>query len=248
MVRASLRTADLARAAQMSAQQVRNYEASGLLPPVERAPSGHRRYSGQHLAALETARLLVGGYGWDAARAILAAAHGGDLAGALALLDARHAALDRTRQQLAQTLAALGAIAGRAADEPSPRAAPGLRTGTGLRVAAAARLAGVRVSAVHFWEGLGLLQPAREPGSNYRLYDERQLRRLRVVALLRAGGYDFDAIRATLDELDAGEPARAVAAIERRRGELAAQSWRCLRAAAALYEYASDYLGGLAGA
>ena len=63
-LRDSLRTVDLARAVGVSVQQVRNYEAQGLLPEVARSGSGYRLYTERHLAALKTARALVGGYGW----------------------------------------------------------------------------------------------------------------------------------------------------------------------------------------
>ena len=62
-LRHALRTIDLARAAGISVQQVRNYESLGLLPPAERSKSGYRLYTECHLAALKTARGLVGGYG-----------------------------------------------------------------------------------------------------------------------------------------------------------------------------------------
>ncbi len=231
-----LRTTDLAEAVQISVQQVRNYEASGYLPAVERSPSGYRRYTQRHLAALIAARQLIGGYGWARSRQFMQAAHAGRLADALALIDERHAELDRTRQQLAQTLATLQVLAAQLPVATQPRGARRLRVG------AAARLVGVRVSALRFWEQEGLLHPSREEGSKYRLYDERQLRRLQVVALLRQGNYDFDAIRTTLAELEAGQPQRAVAAIEQRRGELARLSWRCLQALATFQAYASDYL------
>ncbi|HEX7733998.1 MAG TPA: MerR family DNA-binding transcriptional regulator [Ktedonobacteraceae bacterium] len=58
-----LRTIDLAQAGHISVQQVRNYEAGGFLPPVERGSNGYRRYTPRHLAALKTARGLVRGYG-----------------------------------------------------------------------------------------------------------------------------------------------------------------------------------------
>jgi DNA-binding transcriptional MerR regulator len=106
------------------------------------------------------------------------------------------------------------------------------------------RLVGVRVSALRFWEQQGLLQPIRENGSKYRLYDEQQLRRLGIVALLRQANYDFAAIRTTLDELEAGQSQRAVAAVEQRRSELASMSWRCLEAMAAFYAYISEFLDG----
>ena len=202
---------------------------AGLSRPVERSPSGYRRYTPQHLAALRAAKQLIGGYGWPRTRQIMGALHGGQRAEALALIDERHAELAATRQQLAETLAALSLLTTQLPTVAHPRAAPRLRVG------AAAQLVGVRVSALRFWEQQGLLHPVRDDESNYRLYDEQQLRRLRIVALLRQANYDFPAIRTTLNELEAGEPQRAVAAVELRRNELAANSWRCLQALATLH-------------
>jgi DNA-binding transcriptional MerR regulator len=231
-----LRTKDLAQAVNISVQQVRNYEAGGFIPAAERSPSGYRRYTRQHLAALKTVRQLIGGYGWQRAQQIMQALHRGERAEALALIDARHAELDRTRLQLEHTLAALSVVAAQLPGAAHARVAERLRVGE------AARLVGVRVSALRFWEQQGLVQPIRERGSNYRLYDEQQLRRLRIVALLRQANYDTPAIRTTLHELEASQPRRALAAVEERRSQLAAMSWRCLQAMAALYAYASEFL------
>ncbi len=235
-VRANLRTVDLAQAACISVQQVRNYEASGFIPAAERSASGYRRYTRRHVVALLAARQLAGAYGSALAQQIMEAAHAGRLAHALALVDRRHAELAATRAQLDDTLAALHVLAEQLPAPPHPHAAERLRAG------AAARLVGVRVSALRFWETQGLLQPSRERGSNYRLFDERQLRRLRIVALLRQANYDFAAIRTTLDELEAGRPQRAVAAVEQRRSQLAALSWRCLEALAALHAYLREFV------
>jgi DNA-binding transcriptional MerR regulator len=233
-----LRTKDLARAVHISVQQVRNYEASGFLGAVQRSPSGYRRFTRLHLEALKTARHLIAGYGRPVAQQIMQALHQGRLSDALALIDERHAELTRTRLQLEQTLAALSVLAAQLPSKTQPHFSERLRVG------AAARLVGVRVSALRFWEQQGLLQPRREKGSNYRLYDEQQLGRLRIVALLRQANYDFGAIRTTLEELEAGQPQRAIAAVEQRRGELAGMSWRCLEAMAAFYAYTSEFLDG----
>jgi DNA-binding transcriptional MerR regulator len=235
-VGAYLRTKDLAQAVHVSVQQVRNYEASGFIPAVERSPSGYRRYTQQHLVALKTARHMIAGYGWQRAQQIMQAVHQGRLSDALALIDERHAELAGTRLQLEQTLAALSALEAQLPSDTQGRFSERLRVG------AAARLVGVRVSALRFWEQQGLLHPIREKGSRYRLYDERQLRRLRIVALLRQASYDFAAIRTTLDELEAGQPQRAAAAVEQRRSKLAGMSWRCLEAMAALYAYMREFL------
>ena len=240
-----LRTIDLAQAAQISVQQVRNYEAGGLIPPAERSPSGYRRYTQKHLAALKTARSLIGGfggYGWQRARAVMQAVHQGELSVALALIDEYHAELAANRIQVEQTLVALRLLAAQPAPLPPTRHAPSLRVGE------AARQVGVRVSALHFWEQQGLLHPLRDPGSRYRLYDEQQMRRLRVVVLLREVGYDFDAIRTTLDELAAGQPERAIVAVQKRHAELARTSWACLAALASFREYVSQFWAELGAA
>ncbi|GHO85880.1 MerR family transcriptional regulator [Dictyobacter formicarum] len=230
-----LRTIDLAQAGQISVQQVRNYEASGFIPPVERSPSGYRLYTQKHLVALQTARSMVCGYTWQQARAIMQAVHQGQLSAALALIDECHADLARKRLQLDQTLAALSTLAAQSPPLASTRHSQQLRVGE------AAKQVGVRVSALHFWEQQGLLHPIRDKSSQYRLYDEQQMRRLRVVVLLRDAGYDFKAIHTALDELAAGRTEKAISAVEKRRSELAKTSWARLVAMSSFQEYVSEF-------
>lgn len=227
-----LRTVDLARAVGLSVQQVRNYEAWGFVPPAERSPSGYRRYTAEHLAALKAARTLIAGYGWQRSLAVMRALHAGELDAALALVDARHAELDRDRRRVEQTLAALRPIA----QEPVEYAR--VRSRQGLRVGEAARRVGVEVSAVRYWEQRGLLAPLRDRSSRYRLYDERQLRRLQVIVLLREASYAVDAIAPVLDELASGRPERALEAVQLRRADIARSSRACAEATATLWEYA----------
>lgn len=235
IVRPALRTRDLALAGGISVQQVRNYEAHGLIPKAQRSPSGYRLYTEQHLSALHTVKCLVPGYGWPRTSAIMQALHRGDLAAALATIDERHAELTRKRRQVEQTLLALRTLAAQ------PDALPRSQRSEPLRVGVAAKQLGVRVSAVHFWEQQGLVHPLREPHSRYRVYDAHQMRRLRVVALLRDAGSRFDVIRLVLDELEAGRPDQAIAAVEKRREELTKASWSCVEALAVFHRYASEF-------
>lgn len=234
-----LRTIDLARAVGIGVQQIRNYEAYGLLPPCERSKSGYRLYTQQHLAALKTGKDLGRGYGWQRALAIMQAVHQGKIADALALIDKRHAELADTRLQIEQTLAALQGFA-----VQTPDLAPA-RHARQLRVGEAAQQVGVRVSALRFWEQQGLLHPVREQNSRYRFYDEQQMRHLRVVALLRAAGYRFDVIHSVLHELATGSPEKAIAAVEKRLGDLTRVSWVCVEALSTLRAYMHEYYAEL---
>ncbi len=215
-------------------QTVRKYEAWGFLPPAERSATGYRLYTYRHLHAIEAARIMKTGYGWQSALSVMQAVHRGDLESALTVVDSRHAELDRGRREVGETLQALRTVTER--QETGTR----VRRSGGLQVGQAARRVGVRVSALRFWEEEGLLHPHRNESSGYRLYDEQQMRRLRVVVLLKEAGYDFDAIRSVLDELSAGRPESALRAVEGRRNELARASRACAAATAALWEYVNE--------
>ncbi|HEV8635932.1 MAG TPA: MerR family DNA-binding transcriptional regulator, partial [Chloroflexota bacterium] len=182
-----LRPVDLGRAVGLSAQQVNRYERWGLLPPAQRSPTGRRLYGPEHRHAILALRAMQAGYGWMPANRVMRRVQQRDLAGAVALVDERHAVLHRQRQEVAETLRALQTLAagapvgasarrrrsaGPAADgqDRTPRArwraSPDL-----LRIGEAARRAGVRASAARFWEQQGLLLPARDTESGFRLYD-----------------------------------------------------------------------------
>jgi DNA-binding transcriptional MerR regulator len=230
-----LRTHDLAQAGHISVQQVRNYEANGLIPKAQRSPSGYRLYTQQHLAALKAVQSMVRGYGWPRTSAVMQALHRGDFSTALATIDERHAEQSLKRFQVEQTLSALRTLATQSALLQSTHHPQRFRVGE------AAKQVGVRVSALHFWEQQGLLHPVREQYSRYRLYDELQMRRLRVVVLLREAGYEFKVIQSVLDELAAGRPEKAIMAVEKRREELTRTSWSCIEALTTFQHYVSEF-------
>jgi DNA-binding transcriptional MerR regulator len=230
-----LRTHDLALAGHISVQQVRNYEANGLIPQAQRSPSGYRLYTQQHLVALKAVKSMVQGYGWPRTAAIMQALHRGDLSAALATIDERHAELASRRFQVEQTLSALNTFAAGSASSQSSSHPQRFRVGE------AAKQVGVRVSALHFWEQQGLLHPVREQHSRYRLYDEHQVRRLRVVVLLRDAGYPFNVIQSVLDELVVGRPEKAILAVEKRREELTRTSWSCIEALTSFQQYVREF-------
>ncbi len=229
----ALRPVDLARTVGISAQQVRNYEEAGVLPPVPRSASGYRQFSERHRQALLTYRALLAGYGVVAARSIMLTVHDGDVAGALAQVDAVHAELHDQRRQLRETAAAVETLAaGPAARAPSTRGEPGLRVGD------VARRIGVRPSALRTWEAYGLLTPAREPGTSYRSYGPDDVRDAQLVNLLRQSRYGLAQVRLVLGELrrtGSTEALRAVLA--QRREQQTARALAMLDGAGRLHAY-----------
>lgn len=177
---------------------------------------------------------MQAGYGWLPALHIMRCVHRGDLTAAMELVDARHAELHAGRREVEETLAALRATLTAAGIARESRGHEPLRVGE------AARLVGVRVSALRFWEQVGLLQPQRDASSRYRLYDREQIHRLRIIVLLRQAGYAPERIAQVLAALGDGRPQSALAAIERRRTELTERSRRCAAATAAFWDYVSS--------
>jgi len=230
------RPVDLARAVGVSAHTVRTYEQVGFLPPATRSATGYRRYEARHLRALQAARLMIAGYGWRPALQIMQDAQGGDVAAAVAAVDTCHASLHRSRHETLSTLAALRNATTSSRDENSGQDHPEPL----LTISAVARRVGVRISTVRFWERHDLVRPRRDAASGYRLYDAAEVRRVQVIALLRRGGYGFDAIRPVVAELATGRPEQAAHAAERRLADLAEESRRCSAATSAFWTYIEE--------
>ncbi|MEU8555224.1 MerR family transcriptional regulator [Streptomyces anthocyanicus] len=229
-----LRTVDLAHAVGLSTQQVRNYEDAGVLPPAGRTDAGYRVFGERHRDALLTYRALQPGYGAVTATRVMRAVHAGDVAGALALVDAAHAALHEERVALRAAGEALEALSGRDA-APPPRSGDGPH---GLRIGEVAALVGVRTSALRVWEAAGLLVPGREHGTGYRVYGPADVRDARVVRTLRRSHHLFEQIRPVLEDLRrAGSGAALRAAVEGRGRALTVRTRSMLAGAAALHAY-----------
>ena len=235
-VKKFLRSIDLAKAIGLSTQTVHNYECLGFIPQADRNEKGYRLYTAQHLRSIQVARVVIAGHGWERARQIMNYVHRGEVASALVIIDEHHAKIHEERCEVEQTLEIL---------RTSSTSLQELTKGSGnkgkeLRVGEVAKLVGVHVSAVRFWEEQGLLRPTRDKESKYRLYDNEQVRKLQIVVLLRKSGYDFVTIRTVLEQLTTGTAEQVLAAAQHRLEELAEGSRRAVEATATLWEYIKE--------
>lgn len=197
-----LRTSDLAQAVGIHPNTVRRYVDWGLLPPVERSPSGYRRFTQKHLDCLRLARLIYGAdypgrslrhSGWE----VIQLAVTDDWGGALELAY-RHLALVQAEQAQANAAATLL--------ERWAQGASAEATGKTLRIGDVAKLLGLTNDILRNWERNGLLEVPRLPENGYRLYGPAEISRLRVIRMLVRSGYSLMAILRMLTQLDRGEP------------------------------------------
>jgi DNA-binding transcriptional MerR regulator len=196
-----LRTSDIARAVGAHPNTVRRYVDRGILPPVERSPSGYRHFTQRHLDCMRVARQVycnqyLGTAIFQSGVRIVQATASDDLRGAL---DLAHSHLALVRSERAQADAAVAQLERWVFGSPNESAAPPLQIGQ------VACLLGVSLDIVRNWDRNGLIDIPRDPANGYRRYGTREISRLRVIRMLSRAGYSTAAILRMLIQLDRGE-------------------------------------------
>ncbi|MEV6647191.1 TioE family transcriptional regulator [Amycolatopsis sp. NPDC051371] len=224
-----MRPADLAREHGISTQAVRNYEQDGFLPPATRTPSGYRVYTSAHAAALRTFLALVSAYGHATAGGIMHAVHDDDLGRALTLVDRGHLQLLRDRETLDAVRKAISHLTTAAAPQPA---------GPGWSIGELAHRLGVTAATIRAWERAGILVPARNRATGYRVFQAADIRDAELTHLLRRGGYPLEHIATVVGQVrTAGGTESLVDALQTWQEKLTARGVAMLDAAARLSEY-----------
>ncbi|MDI5979430.1 MerR family transcriptional regulator [Amycolatopsis magusensis] len=222
-----LRTAEVARRAGYSVQQVRNLERDGVLPPAARTESGYRVYREVHVRCALAYRALAAGTGPVEAKRIMRAVNGNPLK-ALAMLDAAHARLHTERTDLRLAEKAAEAISAEPIHDVSPADA--------MSVSELATALGVRPSTLRHWDVEGLVVPDRDESRGARRrYSPAQVRDARIVHQLRAAGYRIGPLQALMPQVRLGNRGEDLAtALAAREASITTRSQALLDAAAAL--------------
>lgn len=227
----SFRPADLAREHGISTQAVRNYERDGFLPAAERTPSGYRVYTELHAAALRAYLSLVTAYGYAAAGAIMQALHADELERALIAIDRGHDRLRRDRETLTAVRAAIGHLTAGAEAAPPVPAAP-------RSIGELAHRLGLAPATLRKWESAGILAPARDPATGYRVFRSADTRDAELAHLLRRGGYPLERIATVVQRIrTAGGTDTLSAALEDWQRKLTVRGLAMLDAAGLLGRY-----------
>ncbi|MER6028755.1 MerR family DNA-binding transcriptional regulator [Streptomyces sp. NPDC001851] len=230
----TLRPTDLAREHGISTQAVRNYERHGFIPPAERTASGYRIYTEVHAAALRAYLSLVPAYGYAAAGQIMNAVHRDQRDEALTIIDRGHAQLLRDRDTLEAVRTAVNHLTAESAATPDP--APG--RATTRTVGELARQLDVTPATLRNWESAGILRPARDPASGYRVFDTDDIRDAELAHLLRRGGHLLDHIATVVQQIrTAGGTDALAASLDTWQRRLTAQGLAMLHAATRLSAY-----------
>lgn len=232
-----LRPSDLAREHGLSTQAVRNYERDGCLPPAERTASGYRVYTEVHAAALRAFLALVRAYGHATAVEIMHAIHGGDLDGALMVIDRGHEQLLRDRGILDSVRASVGRLTANA-EAGAGFESRSVRSVAPYSIGELAHRLRVTPATLRNWEAVGILAPQRDGATGYRRFDAGDVRDAELAHLLRRGGYPLEHIATVVQQVRAAGGTEALsAALEDWQGRLTRQGLAMLDAAAHLNRY-----------
>lgn len=195
-----LSTSDLARAVGIHPNTVRLYEDWGLIPPVERSPSGYRQFTRLHLDCLRLARLIYSAdYPGRTLRAVgkgvIERAVANDWQGALEEMQ-RYEELVRSELEHAnRAVTVLEAWV-----QKQPDKMPDAR----LSIGGVSKLLGVSVDVIRNWERNGLYQAPRSEHNGYRAFGQAEIERLRIIRMLSRAGYSHMAMLRMFIELDGG--------------------------------------------
>ena len=202
MAQKYLRTSDLAHAVGVHPNTVRLYVDWGLVPPVERSPSGYRLFTQRHLDCLRLSRTIYAaqypGRGFRAlGNAIIQHAVADDWTGALEkaheLLHAVRFELEYANQaaNLLEHWAQTRDTVSDSSEEP-------------LAIGEVSKLLGVSLDVIRNWERNGLISIPRNSHNNYRLFGKKEIERMRIIRMLSRAGYSHMAMLRMFLELDAG--------------------------------------------
>ena len=201
MARKFLRTSDLARAVGVHPNTVRRYVDWGLIPPVERSPSGYRLFTQRHLDCLRLARTVYAaqypGRGFRAlGNAIIQRAVADDWPGALEKAHDLLLAVSIELDQANQAANVLEHWAQNMADSNSNEEP--------LAIGEVSKLLGVSIDIIRNAERNGLITVPRNSYNNYRLFGNKEIERLRIIRMLGKAGYSHMAMLRMFIELDKG--------------------------------------------
>lgn len=196
-----LRTSDLAQAVGIHPNTVRLYEEWGLIPPVERSPSGYRHFTQRHLDCLRLGRLIYaseypGRTLRGSSNEIIQHAVADDWSGAL---EKAHEHLASVKAELKNADTAANLLENWAQNMAEDS------DGDPLEIREVSKLLGVSHDVIRNWERNGLIKIRRNSYNNYRLFSQRDIERLWIIRMLSCAGYSHMAMLRMFIELDGGK-------------------------------------------
>ncbi len=178
----------------VSTTTLRRYEQLELIPEVPRKGLNRRVYREAHIRAFEALRALLQGCSVQTAYDVMKRVRSGDNVGAFWLINEQQAAVQEEKRRVTEMMQLLA--------QADFSRYNGRRVSEQMTIRDVAEMAGVKASAIRHWEAEGLISPARDLQSGYRIFGARELRRIVVISSLRRTVYFIENMKKLLEDLD----------------------------------------------
>lgn len=181
-----MRPVDLARRFAVSTNTLRNYEKRGLIPPAIRTTAGYRHFSEVHAAYLECLQHMVPAFGMETTVQALRLLLANRMGEAWRSVREREKELTESRMLAKRLVQELESST--ASEDQGEHAQP-------MSIGTVAMACHVPASTLRYWEKAGFVAGSRCPGNDYRMYDARQQRKIRLMCAMRTAEYSEDTVQ-----------------------------------------------------
>ncbi|MFJ9462429.1 MerR family DNA-binding transcriptional regulator [Viridibacillus arvi] len=184
----------IANALNVSTTTLRRYEEQNLIPDVTRTESNHRIYTLIHLQAFTTIRTLLKGYEVTIVYEAMRMIKNENYKKSLWLINEQQFHIDLEKQKVEEILTMI-----QNADFTKYN---NRKLKKCMSIGEAAEIAGVKTSAIRYWEQEGLVRSERNNENGYRMITIAELRKILVISSLRKTVYYIENIKQLLNDLD----------------------------------------------
>jgi DNA-binding transcriptional MerR regulator len=173
------RPIDIARKLNISTSTLRIYEDMGIIPPVNRTNSGYRIFTQIHLDYFICIRKMVKGYSLEFTGELLREHMKGNSDKALWIITKSQADLYAEKMRLEK----VGLNLIKNLDYKSNN----LKKDKNdlMTIKEISKITDVSITTIRYWENIGLVSSIREDGSNYRLFNEDQIKIILIIHALK---------------------------------------------------------------
>ncbi len=173
------RPIDIARKLNISTTTLRIYEDMGIIPPVKRTDSGYRIFTQIHLDYFICIRKMVKGYSLEFTGDLLKEHMKGNTDIALWMITKSQADLYAEKVRLERVGLNLIKNLGNKSD-CIKKDKNNLMT-----IKEISKVTDVSTTTIRYWETIGLISSIRGDGSNYRLFNEEQIKIILIIHALK---------------------------------------------------------------
>ncbi|QYR22261.1 MerR family transcriptional regulator [Paenibacillus sp. sptzw28] len=184
----------IAKRLSVSTTTLRRYEELDLVPDVPRTASKRRCYTSFHVQAFVALRALIKGYDIPVVYDVMRLLKKGHIEQALWVVNLQQYNIQTEKQRIREVIGLI-----RKTDFSRYR---NILITEEMSIGEVAAIAGVNTSAIRHWEKERLIRSERNPENGYRVFTQRELKKIIIISSLRKTVYSIERMKPLLEALE----------------------------------------------